>query len=261
MNTEIPVARRDLIAGRLAQGHAVVAASLAVEFQVSEDAIRRDLRALAAQGRCRRVYGGALPLLPGATPMAARMDENRARKQALAQAAVETIVAGEFLFLDNGSTNLALAACLPEDQGLSVATNSVDIAATLLHRDDLRLVMVGGAVDPIVGGCIDATAVLAIGHMNFDRCFLGACAVSSSAGVCAVSGADATFKRALLTASQNCVVLATNDKFGVRAAHRVVPMSEVDHLVVEHDAPLPTIKAFARQGTQILRAPTPDQGL
>ena len=37
-------------------------------------------------------------------------------------------------------------------------------------------------------------------------------------------------------------------------------MSEVDHLVVEHDAPLPTIKAFARQGTQILRAPTPDQG-
>ena len=178
MNTEIPVARRDLIAGRLAQGHAVVAASLAAEFQVSEDAIRRDLRALAAQGRCRRVYGGALPLLPGATPMAARMDENRARKQALAQAAVETIVAGEFLFLDNGSTNLALAACLPEDQGLSVATNSVDIAAALLHRDDLRLVMVGGAVDPIVGGCIDATAVLAIGHMNIDRCFLGACAVS-----------------------------------------------------------------------------------
>ncbi|WP_271025209.1 DeoR family transcriptional regulator [Rhizobium sp. RCAM05973] len=39
----------------------IVAASLAVEFNVSEDAVRRDLRALAAEGKCRRVYGGALP--------------------------------------------------------------------------------------------------------------------------------------------------------------------------------------------------------
>ncbi|WP_247655764.1 DeoR family transcriptional regulator, partial [Hydrogenophaga aromaticivorans] len=77
MHTDIPLERRDLIAQRLAQGQPVVAAALAAEFQVSEDAIRRDLRALAAEGRCRRVYGGALPPLPGALPMAVRMDAGR----------------------------------------------------------------------------------------------------------------------------------------------------------------------------------------
>ena len=164
MNTDVPLARRDQIAARLAQGQSVVAATLAQEFQVSEDAIRRDLRALAGEGLCRRVYGGALPPLPGATPMAVRMDERRERKAALARAAVAIIEPGEFLFLDSSSTNLALAQCLPREYALTVATNSVDIAAALLRRQDVHLIMVGGAVDPLVGGCIDATAVLAVGQ-------------------------------------------------------------------------------------------------
>src|SRR5690349_184638 len=67
MSDELPLARRDEIAGRLSAGQPVVAAALATEFGVSEDAIRRDLRALAAEGRCRRVYGGALPV-GGMTP-------------------------------------------------------------------------------------------------------------------------------------------------------------------------------------------------
>ena len=62
MTDELPLARRDLIAARLAEGQSVASVQLAAEFGVSEDAIRRDLRALAADGLCRRVYGGALPL-------------------------------------------------------------------------------------------------------------------------------------------------------------------------------------------------------
>lgn len=257
MHTDIPLERRDLIAQRLAQGQPVVAAALAAEFQVSEDAIRRDLRALAAEGRCRRVYGGALPPLPGALPMAVRMDAGRERKAALARAAVAVIEPGEFLFLDSSSSNLALAACLPEDHALTVATNSVDIAAALLRRQDVQLIMVGGAVDPLVGGCVDATAVLAVGQMNIQRCFLGACAVTVEAGICTVDAGDAAFKRALRAASRRCVAMATNDKLGLQLPYRVTPIREIDHLVVEHDADFQTLKALAKQGTQVLKAARP----
>src|SRR6201991_2005259 len=99
MQTPLPLARRDVIAQRLAGGAAVVAATLAEEFGVSEDAIRRDLRALAAEGRCRRVYGGALPVTPATAPMAGQIDESRDRKDALARAAANTIQRGECLFL------------------------------------------------------------------------------------------------------------------------------------------------------------------
>lgn len=254
MTTEIPMARRDQIALRLTQGESVVSNDLAEEFGVSEDAIRRDLRALAAQGACRRVYGGALPITPATRPMSARAAEDMSRKQALARAAAVQVQRGEFLFLDSGSTNLALVGFLPEDLDITVATNSVDIAAALLQRADLRLFLVGGLVDLAVGGCVDASAVQSLSGMNIDRCFLGSCATSPESGVCTYDHADALFKRALLAASRHCVALVTNEKFDTRAPHRVAAIKDLDMLVVEHDAPPKAVQAMKRAGTSVLRA-------
>lgn len=255
MATDIPLARRDHIVQRLAHGEAVVAAALAVEFAVSEDAVRRDLRALAAQGLCRRVYGGALPLrpvAPGARPLVARLDEDRECKLALARAGADLVRPGEFIFLDTGSTNLLLAECLAEDQGLRVATNSVDIAAAVLRRGDLPLLMVGGTVDADVGGCVDASAVQTVAGLNIDRCFLGACALSASGGIGVHHHADALFKRALLAASQQCVAMLTTDKLDARAPHRVAPSHRLQHIVVPPDAPSRALAALRRAGSQVL---------
>jgi DeoR/GlpR family transcriptional regulator of sugar metabolism len=257
MVTEIPLARRDVIEARLAEGQPVVAATLALEFGVSEDAIRRDLRALAALGRCRRVYGGALPVSPATLPMAARMEEARERKHALARAAAAAIRPRELIFLDSGSTNLALTECLPEDCELTVATNSIDVAAAVLRRPDLQLFMVGGAVNATVGGCVDAEAVLAVARMNIDRCFIGACAVSATSGICAFDSADATFKRALLAASRQKLVLATNDKFEASASYRVSTVGAIDCLVVEHDFDARARARLAKAGVSILQAERP----
>jgi DeoR/GlpR family transcriptional regulator of sugar metabolism len=254
MVSELPLARRDAIAARLAQGQSVVAAVLAAEFAISEDAIRRDLRALAAQGLCRRVYGGALPLVPGSTPIAARLEAGRERKQALARAAAALVRPGELLFLDSGSTNLAITAFLPENQDLIVATNSIHIAAALLPRPDLQLIMLGGSVDPVVGGCIDGAAVLSVAALNIDRCFLGACSVEPAAGVSAFEIGDATFKRALLAASRHSLVLATSDKLGARAPHRIASVDQLERLVVEHDVEPALLDALTRAGAHVLKA-------
>ena len=257
MTFEIPVARRDVIAERLARGEAVVSGALAVEFDVSEDAIRRDLRALAGEGRCRRVYGGALPISPGSKPLLARIDEARDRKEALARKAASTVRSGELVFLDTGSTNLALAECLPEDSELTIATNSIDIAAAVLRRGDLKLIVVGGTVDPEVGGCVDASAVQAVAALNIHRTFLGACAVAQKAGVGALHHADALFKRALLSVSRASIVLALTEKLDAEAPHRVATAKQIDQLVVEHDAPAKTLGALRRAGFAVLKADRP----
>lgn len=254
MANEPPLARRDVIAARLDRGEPVVAAILAGEFGISEDAIRRDLRALAAQGLCRRVYGGALPLVPGSAPIGARIEADRERKVVLARAAATLIQRGEFLFLDSGSTNLALAPFLPQDHDLTVATNSIHVAEALLPRPDLRLIMIGGTVDPVVGGCVDAAAVLSVTNLNIDRCFLGACSVEPAAGVSAFEIGDTTFKRALVAASRNSLVLATSDKLGARAPYRVASIDQLEWLVVEHDVEPAALGALASAGTRILRA-------
>jgi DeoR/GlpR family transcriptional regulator of sugar metabolism len=257
MKPDLPLARRDLIAKRLSSGQAVVSVELAAEFDVSEDAIRRDLRALAAEGRCRRVYGGALPIAPDARPMAARMDEAREQKAALGRAAATTLAPGELVFLDSGSTNLALVDFLPEDHELTIATNSIDIAAAVLRRPDLTLIVVGGTVDPLVGGAIDATAVSGISQMNIDRCFLGACSVSTSRGVHAVHAADAAFKRVLVAASRHTMIMATQDKFATSARYRVASIEAIECFVVDHDFPQADRKTLERGGAKVLRAEHP----
>jgi DeoR/GlpR family transcriptional regulator of sugar metabolism len=245
-----------LIASRLAVGQPVVAAALAIEFSVSEDAIRRDLRALAAQGRCRRVYGGALPVSPASTPMATRVDEARSRKDTLARLGATLVESDELVFLDNGSTNLALVRFLPAEARLTVATNSVAIAAEVLKRHDLQLIMLGGLVDAHVGGCVDASAVAQLAQMNIDTCFIGACAVSVQTGASAFHPADATFKRALFAAGHKSVVLATSEKLGTRAPHRICHVGDIHRLVLESDAPAAEITTLTRAGASILQAAT-----
>jgi DeoR/GlpR family transcriptional regulator of sugar metabolism len=260
MSTDIPLARRDIIAARLERGEAAIASALALEFGVSEDAIRRDLRALAAEGKCRRVYGGALPLLPvspASTDMAERMEEGADRKAALARAAAALVQAHDLVFLDNGSTNLAIVRFLPRDLHLTIVTNSVPIAAAVLKRGDLQLIILGGAVDPHVGGCIDAHAIEQVMRLNIDRCFLGVCALSAAGGITAFSSADALFKRALLAASAHVTVLALSDKLETRAPYRIADAGAIDQLIVEHDAPAPVLAGLAQAGATFLTAPAP----
>ena len=235
MHVVFPLSRRDEISARLAEGCHVVAAELAAEFNISEDAVRRDLRALAAEGRCRRVYGGALPPFSVPQPMAARLSVTPSEKSILARLAAETVRKGEYLFLDSGTTNLAVVLHLPKAASITVATNSIDIAAEVLKRGDLSLIMVGGHVSSVVGGCVDAEAVALVDGMNIDRCFVGACAVSASNGLSVHDHADSVFKRSLMKRSSLNLVMATADKLHERAPHIIGGASNIDLLIVGDD--------------------------
>lgn len=252
MNDTLPLQRRALIAQRLNDGQPVSAAALSAEFGVSEDAIRRDLRSLAAEGLCRRVYGGALPAAPAGQPIAVRKQTARVQKSALARSAAATIGPGEFVFLDCGSTNLELAPFLPD--GVRVATNSIDIAAALGQRPDIQLMLIGGIVTPHLGGSVDVAATAAVSRLNIDRLFLGACAVGSPSGISAFDPADADFKRALLAASERVIVMATNDKLGTRAPFKVAQLDRISHLFIEHDAPDELVQPLLAAGASIRKA-------
>ena len=113
--------------------------------------------------------------------------------------------------------------------------------------------MVGGCVDPVVGGAIDATATTGVSQMNIDRCFLGACSVSATQGVCAFNAADAAFKRVLVAASRCTVVLAMPDKFRTSAPFKVAASEVVQCFVVGHDIEAGELEALTRQGCTVLK--------
>jgi DeoR/GlpR family transcriptional regulator of sugar metabolism len=246
--------RQTLIQARLTASGRVIAAELAQELSVSEDTIRRDLREMAAAGLCRRVYGGALPLLPGAGSLSERLAVHPERKDALARAAVSLIDEGMALFLDAGSTNLAIARALPAEIKLSVATNAPAIAAVLIDRPNITLVQIGGQIDREVGGAIGAKAMRDIEALRPDLCILGVCGLDRKAGVTAYGFEDAEFKRSVCAQSAAVLVAVTNDKLSASAPYSVLPLSRVTHAVFEADADDDVIAACTVQGVATLRA-------
>ncbi|NDV00865.1 DeoR/GlpR family DNA-binding transcription regulator [Pseudoroseicyclus tamaricis] len=262
MHDSLPLSRRHEIAGRLRQGQPVSSGELAREFGVSEDAIRRDLRALAAEGLCERVYGGALPLSPAGAPLASRAEEQPAAKAALAARAAELVQPGQTIFLDCGSTTARLAshlaAHLPQGSGLRVVTNSLPAATALSSRQDISLFLLGGAVDPSIGGCVDGRALAELPRYAIDLCLLGACALSPDGTLAGFDRADSDMKQALLTASGATALMMTSDKLGTRAPFPFGAARALTHLILEHDAPAEQLAALASTGApDPLRAAPP----
>jgi DeoR/GlpR family transcriptional regulator of sugar metabolism len=250
----LPDERQQVILERLVRRGRVLAGDLAREFRTSEDTIRRDLREMAAAGKCRRVYGGALPLSPASGPLAARRTEAPERKAALGRAAAALARSGQVVFFDAGSTNAAIARALPAGLVVTVVTNAPDIAAALAGRPGLELIVIGGRVDPRSGAALGARALRDAGEIRVDLAFLGACAVDVRAGVAAFDAEDAEFKRLIAERAKIVVAAVTTDKLGTAAPFAVAPTSRLTHLVVEADAPERALAPLRRAGVRVHRA-------
>lgn len=247
----LPQERQRLILERLAVEGRVVAQDLAQQFNISEDTIRRDLRELAAAGLCHRVYGGALPVSPASASLTQRETVVPARKQALGEKLAGLLKAGQVVFIDAGSTNLAAVRALPEGLDLIVITNAPRIAAELAERDGIQLIVVGGLVDPRTGAALAARALRDIGDLRPDIYLLGSCALDVTTGIGVYGFDEAEFKRTMLAQSRYVITAASTDKLGTCAPFAVAPLRVLGDLVVEADASADQVALFKQEGVAI----------
>lgn len=250
LESTLPRERQDRILERLRQHGRVVAADLAVEFRVSEDSIRRDLRDLAARNLCKRVYGGAL-LSPSAAPLAERRRENIERKRALAAVAASLVTPRQILFIDAGSTNLAIASALPERYDLTVVTNAPDVALAVIGRPGFEVLVIGGRIDPDIGGAIGSMALRQIQGIRADLCFPGVCAADAETGLWTFDTEEVVLKRAMIEASGETVLVATREKLITAATHHTAPAKSVAHLVVERTTDAEILDAWRAVGITV----------
>ncbi len=250
----LPGERQSRILQLLSEHGRVVATDLAVRFGVSEDSIRRDLRDLAARGLCRRVYGGALSQALDFSPLQQRQARQPEIKHLLAERAVQLVRRQQVLMIDAGSTNSAIADALPENLDLTVFTNAPDIAQRLTERNGFEIYLIGGRIDRRVGQAVGAQTVDEIRRLRADLCFPGACAIDAETGLWSMATEEALIKRAMIECSGESVIVVSNRKLGATAVTQVAPISEIDHLVVEHDASDELCATFEQHGVGIHRA-------
>ncbi|MGM3175418.1 DeoR/GlpR family DNA-binding transcription regulator [Dickeya lacustris] len=228
-----PEQRQSLIRDRLRKEGRVVCTLLSQELQVSEHTIRRDLQELAREGACKRVYGGAVSLAPDGGHFMTRTATDNESKEALGQCAAALIQDGQCVFIDSGSTNLAIARAIPASLSVTVVTNSPAIAVEMMKSPHAEVIMLGGRVQPHIGGALGITPQKQLEKIAFDVCFLGGCALDVAAGLTVFDYEDAEFKHIAARKSSHVVVAMTADKLPAVARYHVIPCEEITTLVVE----------------------------
>ncbi|MED7954639.1 DeoR/GlpR family DNA-binding transcription regulator [Streptomyces sp. BE303] len=246
--------RRDHLLGLLAREGKVVAKEVSAQLGISEDSVRRDLRDLAAEGLCQRVYGGALPASPAVVDYAARQSVAPDGKRKVAAAAAALVRPGSTLILDGGTTALAVAHALPRDLVCTVITHSPTIAAALLDHPQAELFLIGGRVFKHSAVTCGAAAVEAAQNVSADLCLLGVTGVHPEAGLTTADADEAAMKRALAARAADTYILASSEKIGTASRFRVLPWEKVSGLITDADPHDTVVEQLRAHGVEILAA-------
>ncbi|MGY6227856.1 DeoR/GlpR family DNA-binding transcription regulator [Faecalibacterium duncaniae] len=206
-----------LILDLLARQRTATVQELCEALNASESTIRRDLNELDKQGKLNKVHGGAtLPDSPFRTDeptMAAKEELAVSQKQSIAQAAAELILPEDFIYLDAGSSTLALARALSGPAlNASYVTNGV-AHARLLAQKGCRVFLPGGLLRPQTEAIIGAAALTAIQQYNFTKAFMGANGVALDSGFTTPDPEEAAVKAAVIRRARETWFLVDDTKF------------------------------------------------
>jgi DeoR/GlpR family transcriptional regulator of sugar metabolism len=225
--------RRELLLARLQADGKLVARDLALELEISEDSVRRDLRDLAAAGLCQRVYGGAVPVSRALVDYETRASVEPESKRLVASHAVGLIRDGHRVILDGGTTTLAVARALPLDLAATVITHSPTIAAALVPHPSVEILLLGGRIYKHSAVACGAFTVEAAAGVTADLFLLGVTGVHLEHGLTTGDPEEAAMKRALSARAAETFVLASREKLGAVSAYRVLDLEDVAGVITE----------------------------
>src|SRR4051795_7294505 len=238
----LPAQRKEFILERLRTAGQVMAKDVAAELGVTEDSVRRDLRELASDGLCQRVYGGALPLSPALADYGTRRTVAVDNKARVARRAVELIAPGSTVILDGGTTTLAIAQALPAGLRATVVTHSPTVAAALVEHPAVDVFLLGGRLFKHSAVACGAAAVEAAQAVNADLFFLGVTGVHPEAGLTTGDADEAAMKRVLSGRAAETYVLASAEKVGAASRFTVLPLTSVAGVVTDAPADHDTVR-------------------
>ncbi|MCG5220068.1 DeoR/GlpR family DNA-binding transcription regulator [Streptosporangium sp. KLBMP 9127] len=230
--------------------------TLAEEFAVTTETIRRDLTALERAGVLRRVHGGAIPVerLGFEPALAARDEVLTAEKERIAKAALGELPEDGAIIIDAGSTMGRFVQALPMDRELTVIVNSPPLATALATRANLSVIMLGGRVRGRTLATVDDWALRPLAELHVDVAFMATNGCSAAKGLTTPDPAEAAIKRAMIDAAERSVLLADHTKFTNTYLARFAALSEID-VVISDDGLDPALAAeLTAAGPEVLRA-------
>ncbi len=239
----------------------VITAELCTQFSVSQETVRRDLGVLELEGILQKVYGGAVLTdgvdsprggIPSRDTRSFVCDEEKRR---IAERAIDLIPDNAIIALDRGTTVFRLAQLLSRRKGLTVLTNSLDIAVEVTRRTTHLVYCIGGAVKRAE---MITTGFLADDFLNrfssIDMAIFSADGVSPSGGISDYSVEMGTIKQKILAKSERSICLIDHTKYGVDTFYKVCDLHQFDTFIMDDGLPASAREEIENMGVETIIA-------
>jgi len=231
-------ARRERLRGLIRHDGFLPIGDICRALDVSEATARRDLSAIEAEGHITRTYGGALAdYNTSFASVGERAKRARTAKALIARAAVAHAPTRGTLFLDAGTTVMAIARLLARrrNQELIAVTNSLSIASVLGGAPGVTLHLLGGVFLHRQATLFGDHAVAALREWKFDTAFLGGEAMNAE-GIWNSHPDVIRLQRTALEHAREALFCLDATKLNHATPHRVATWDEVSRLVTDASA-------------------------
>lgn len=244
----IPEQRRQQILQHL-RGQGVLSYREITELLgVSHMTARRDVAALAEEGKVQVTQGGVLAetKLLQEPHRSVKEAADLPAKAAIARHAADLVTDSMTVYLDAGTTVQAMSPYLQDRKDLTIVSNDLATATAFLDYPGIDLICVGGRVDRDNKSMIGRLAALTLAELSLDIAFLSSSSWDVKHGVTTPVEAKIDPKRAARASAEKTVLLADSSKFGRYAKYRVLSLDELDLII--SDAGLSETAALQIQG-------------
>ncbi|RZQ63627.1 DeoR/GlpR family DNA-binding transcription regulator [Amycolatopsis suaedae] len=254
--------RQAVILEEARRNGAVRVSDLVGRLGVSDMTVRRDLDVLAGKGLVEKVYGGATSVIGKSTDepgFEAKSVRQRAQKEAIAEVAAGLVRPGTAIGISAGTTTWTLARALDGVPGLTIVTNSIQVADVLRGspQPDRTVVLTGGVRTPS-DALVGPVAVNSLRSLHLDVVFLGVHGMADGPGFTTPNLTESETDRALVEAGRRLVVLADHTKWGTVGISTIADLDEA-HVVVSDDGLGESAREIlAEQAGELLIAEVPE---
>ena len=233
------------------------------EFQeylgVSDMTVRRSLNEMASEGLIRRVHGGAMAIEEKDDhSFQTRCNQNREMKIALAKKAVEFIPENGSVYLDAGSTCLAVAKALATDgRKCIVITDSILVLQELQGSATVEAMILGGT---LAGDKVTVDGALTV--ETAEKISVGLSIFSANAFDDEQMEnqflTGALTKKIFIERAARSMFIADSSKYGKQSCFRFSGWEDVDILLTDSGLPDAAAAAIRGKDVEVHLVPLPD---
>jgi len=193
--------------------------------------IRRDLEKMHNEGLIERCHGGAVSKVE--VKYDTKVVKNKESKKEIAKKTMQFIEDGMSIYLDSGTTTLEIAKLVCEFKNITVVTNDLIIAKTLINSNT-EVFICGGYLQKSTGSTLGYYATNMIKSFKFDIGFLGAAIVNEKFDVFTPTVDKAFLKRQVINQCRKAFLVVDSSKFNRQGMNKINNLSEFYYVVTDY---------------------------